>query len=265
MACKMIKKGLLGAALGAGALALLFGTAATSYVKTAFHHVRNSAKASVPIEFEIERARQLVADLEPAIREQVENLARAEEDVKELKNEIVAFRANMDKERTIITALKKGLESGDHLAGNPSYTREEVTADLARRFDHYQQLKQIIKDKESALKSKEKTVAAAHEMLNSIKTQKEELLAKIDEIEARHKSIEAASSHNEFTFDDSALDRAKQIISELDKRLNVEARKAELLDQYNGKQLPVSVEPTRDVVKEIDAEFGTGTASDKSL
>ncbi len=40
MMCAMVKKGLLGAALGTGALFLVFGTSAPSYVKTAFHKVR---------------------------------------------------------------------------------------------------------------------------------------------------------------------------------------------------------------------------------
>ena len=44
MMCSMVKKGLLGAALGAGALFLVFGTSAPSYVKTAFHKVRQNVK-----------------------------------------------------------------------------------------------------------------------------------------------------------------------------------------------------------------------------
>ena len=54
MLCKMVKKGVLGAALGAGALALLFGTAAPSYVKTAFHKIRHSARDSVGVQFRID-------------------------------------------------------------------------------------------------------------------------------------------------------------------------------------------------------------------
>ena len=57
MVCKMVKKGVIGAALTAGALYLAFGTHAPSYVRTAFHKVRHTAKDSVPIQFDIERAR----------------------------------------------------------------------------------------------------------------------------------------------------------------------------------------------------------------
>lgn len=88
----MIKKGILGAALGAGALYLAFGTSAPSYVKTAFHKVRHNVKASVPVQFEIDRARELIAGLEPSIRDNIELLARQEEDVKILDAEITAYR-----------------------------------------------------------------------------------------------------------------------------------------------------------------------------
>ena len=57
MVCSMVKKGLLGAALGAGTLFLVFGTSAPSYVKTAFHKVRQNVKDSVDPQFEIDRAR----------------------------------------------------------------------------------------------------------------------------------------------------------------------------------------------------------------
>jgi hypothetical protein len=51
MVCSMVKKGLLGAALTAGGLFLVFGTSAPSYVRTAFHKMRHNAKDAVPVQF----------------------------------------------------------------------------------------------------------------------------------------------------------------------------------------------------------------------
>ena len=47
MVCKMAKRGLLTTVAVIGGLALLFGTHAPSYVRTAFHRVRNTAQQSV--------------------------------------------------------------------------------------------------------------------------------------------------------------------------------------------------------------------------
>ena len=85
MVCKVMKKGLLGAALTAGALYLAFGTSAPSYVRTAFHKVRHTAQDSVPIQFEIDRAKEVIANLEPAILNNREELARGEVDVEHLE------------------------------------------------------------------------------------------------------------------------------------------------------------------------------------
>ena len=69
MVCSMIKKGLLGAALAAGTLFLVFGTSAPSYVKTAFHKMRQTAKDSIDPRFEIDvRGTRSPAWSRPSIR-----------------------------------------------------------------------------------------------------------------------------------------------------------------------------------------------------
>jgi len=95
----MVKKAVLGAALSAGALYLAFGTCAPSYVKTAFHRIRHNAKDAVPVQFEIDRARQEIANLEPAIKDNIEILARAEVDVEYLNREIATTEANLGTEK----------------------------------------------------------------------------------------------------------------------------------------------------------------------
>ena len=53
-----------------------------------------------------------------------------------------------------------------------------------------------------------------------------------------------------------ALARAKKTVSELDKRLEVMARVVEAEGRYSEPGVPVIVEPSRDVLKEVDHEFG---------
>ena len=89
--------------------------------------------------------------------------------------------------------------------------------------------------------------------------QKKALTTKLDEIEARLQQIEATQATNEFQLDGSALSRAKETVSDLEKRLEVMARKAEMEGRYAETGVPVIVNPTRDVVKEIDDEFGQRT------
>jgi len=271
MACSMIKKGLLGAILGAGALYLAFGTSAPSYVKTAFHKFRDGAKSSVPVQFEIDRAREEIASLEPAIKDNIENLARAQVEVEHLDREIVAIRTNLGSEKKVLTTLRESLNTGDFkLAGNVTYTADEVKTELKHRWDHFKQVGDLLKDKEETLKAKQKAVVAARQQLSQMSAARQALLTKLSGIEARLKMIQTTKESNEFNFDDSALARAKASVSDLEKRLDVMARTAEMEGKFSEGGIPVIIEPGRDVLKEMDAEFGppavkTSGSSDKSL
>lgn len=273
MVCSMVKKGLLGAALGAGTLFLVFGTSAPSYVRTAFHKVRQNAKDSVPPQFDIDRARQDIADLKPMFDQNKETLARAEVETEHLEREVGTIQANLDKEQKTIVALQQSLKTGDfRLTGHVSDTAHEVRAELAHRLDHYDYTSDLLKQKQETLKAKKNIIKAAHEQLESLRTQKSTLLARLANIEARLKMIEATQSKNEFNFDGSALARAKQTVTELEERLDVMARKAEIEGRYGDFDGPSAyVDPHRDVVKEVDEKFGKDSSrtapktADKSL
>jgi DNA repair exonuclease SbcCD ATPase subunit len=266
--CKMVKKGVVGAMLGAGALALLFGTAAPSYVKTAFSRVRHEAKDAVPVAFEIDRARQQVAELEPAIHENIETIARAEVEIEHLQDEIAVTQANLEREQKALLALREHVDDGDvYLTGGVSYTAEEVQAELARRFDHYKTVASILTDKEETLKMRKQALIAARKHNDELRSAKAALMTRIEAIETRLRQIEAAQSANEYNFDNSALSRAKATVSELSKRVEVMARVAEQEGRFSG-SVPMLLEPGRDIVSEIDAEFAApkpAKPGDKSL
>jgi len=271
MVCSMVKKGVLGAALSAGALYLVFGTSAPSYVRTAFHKVRHNVSDRVPDQFQIDRARDEIANLEPAIIENRETLARAEVEVEHLEREIADTRSNLSVEKRELLSLRDSVEKGEfRLAGHVNYTAEEIRANMAGRLDHYKAVSQLLAEKETTLKARQKAVAAARLQMTNLVTAKKNLSTKLEGIEARLHSIKAVQGKNEFTFDDSALSRAKQTVADLEKRVEIRSRVAEMEGRFPDGGLPI-LEPGRDVVKEIDAEFGTpvkgteGRTADKSL
>ena len=260
MVCKLMKKGVMGAALGAGALYLAFGTSVPSYVRTAFHKIHHSAKDSVPISFQIDRARDEISRLEPAILENRETLARAEVDVEHLKQEIATVEKNLAGEKSKMVALRDGLETGDlRLAKNSSvrYTVDEVKGELANRLDHYRNVSRILEEKVTTLKAREKAVEGARAKLREMAAQKSSLAVKLESIQARLQAIEATQEKNEFNFDDSSLSRAKQAVSDLERRLEVKARMAEMEGLYPTGGIPTGVGTDRDVLKEFDSEFGS--------
>jgi predicted nucleic acid-binding Zn-ribbon protein len=261
----MVKKALLGTALGTGALFLVFGTSAPSYVKTAFCRLRQSAKEAVNPQFEIERARQDIESLKPMFDQNKETLARAEVEAEHLDREIGTITANLETAKKTILALQHNLKTGDfRLAGHSPEAAIEVKSELAHRLDHFDYTSDLLRQKQEVLKAKRKIIQAAHQQLENLKTQKTTLLAKLANIEARLQMIEATQSKNDFNFDNSALSRAKQTISELEQRLDVMARRAEIEGRYGDLDQPSSyVDPHRDVVKEVDEKFGPESRSAK--
>lgn len=268
MGCSLIKKVVVGTALGAGALYLAFGTSAPGYVRTVIHKVRDGAKSAVPVQFEIDRVREELARLEPAIKDGIAEVANQRVDIALLEREIATTRANHDTEKAAMQTIRKSLDTGDYrLAGPIRYTEEEVRLDLIRRFDSYKAGERLLKDKEATLKAKQKALSATEQQLKQMASAKKELLTKVEGIEARLRMIETTQAGRDYHFDDSALARAKQGVAELEKRLDVMAVRAEMEGKYSDSGVPVGVEPGRDVLKEMDAEFGAPAkkGEDKSL
>jgi DNA repair exonuclease SbcCD ATPase subunit len=263
--CTMIKKALVGAGLGALTLGLLFGTSASSYVKTAFQKVRSTAERNVPIEYKIEEARQQVAALEPAMKETIEALVRAEVAVDGLVEEIALTKANLEKEGREMLALNEGLKAGRfQLTGGSAYSAEEVRSDLATRLDQFRRTKEILETKQVTLREKEGHVVAIRKALNEMGSQKKALEAKIEGIESRLAQIQATQATNDFTFDTTPLSRAKKAIAELDKQIEIMSRTAEYEGQYVERGVAIEVvEPGRDISAEVESELN-GTPSTES-
>jgi len=273
MVCKMVKRGVLGAAVGAGALALLFGTSAPSYVKTAFHSFRQGVKDSVPPEYQIKVAKQQLSEMEPAIARCTEDVARAEVRVERLEGELLASRERFDRDGKALVALRQHLNTGDvRLTSGLTYTRAEINRDLARRLDIYKSDKKILAEKEETLRLRKQVVQSAREKLDNMKAARQVLASKIEAIEAKLGQVRATQAASaEISFDDSSVDRVKQLVGELEEKVEVMDRVAAHQSRLTDKTVAVEVEPGRDLAKEIDEEFGTPTkgsstaSNDKSL
>jgi chromosome segregation ATPase len=266
MVCKMAKKGLIGVALAAGALYLAFGTHAPSYVRTAFHNVRNHAKDSVPIQFAIDQAKDEIAALEPAILENREVLARAEVDVEDLQRQILQTEKNLNAEKQAMVALREKLATGDlKLASNSNLrlTENEVKSDLAYKLDRYRLSQKLLEEKQITLKARQKAVDSARQKLTEMANSKRSLGVKLEQIQAQLQAIEATQEKSEFSFDDSALSRAKQTVADLEKRVEVKGRVAEMEGRFPVNAMPVNIEG-RDVLKEFDSEFGAPSNAPKT-
>jgi chromosome segregation ATPase len=257
MILSMMKKAVVYGFVGTAILVGLFGTTSGSYVRTAAFRVRTAAKDAVPVQFEIDRARRDIESLTPAIRQQIEQMARAEQDVRVLEDEITETIANMEKQKSTMLTLRQQLgDSKVQKTGGIDSTRM-IQDSLRNRLETYNRCERILEEKQATLASRQKVVESARENLTAIATQKKSLESKIEEIQARLAAIEASNAKSKYHFDGTALARAKQTVADLDRRLNVISRVSEVEGRMaEDGTLGTAPAQIEDVTKQIDAKFG---------
>ena len=192
----MFRRILFWSIAGTAVAVLIFGRTLHSYVRTATGWVSDSVKQSVPIEFEIERARGMVKDILPEIRKNMQIIAKEEVEVDQLNQKIDQLDKKQEKDRTDLMSLKEQVNSGKDsfkFAGR-HYTVEQVKCDLANRFERYKTSDATLVSMRDMESAREKSLNAAREKLDAMLAQKRQLEVDVENLEARLKMVEVAQT-----------------------------------------------------------------------
>ena len=163
MVVKTLKYGILttGAlAVGGG---LLFGRDLVSYVSSSARSMQSAVKDSVPIEFELRRARDLMDDIIPEMHCNVRLIAQQEVEIDALRKDVGISRESVKTETLKIQKLKDALGKGEQIFkfAGIEYTRDQVKEDLARRLENVKEAEVILAGKQRLLENRTKALAAA--------------------------------------------------------------------------------------------------------
>src|SRR6187401_1855990 len=102
----MIKKVIL-LVVGIGVTTgVLFGRNAASYVSTTYYRLTSSVEEAVPVDFQIDRAKQMVRDLDPEIRRSMHVIAKEEVAVEQLNKQVSGSQEKVDKDKQDILRLQ---------------------------------------------------------------------------------------------------------------------------------------------------------------
>lgn len=224
----MIKKAIL-VTTGLGVTMLvLFGRDAASYVTTTYNKLTSTVTESVPVEFQIDRARQMVKDLEPEIRNSMHVIAKEEVALEQLNQQIDAGQSKADKEKSDILRLQADLGSNKNTYryASRTYSSDEVKQDLARRFSRFKVADDTLASMKQMRDAREKNLDAAQQKLAAMINARHKLDVDIQNLEAKRKLVEVAQASSEYVFDDSQLARCKELITDIRTRLDVAAKLA---------------------------------------
>jgi chromosome segregation ATPase len=253
----MIKKGLLIAAGLVLASGLLFGRNALSYLSTAYHKVTTSVEDSVPVEFQIDRAREMVRKLDPEIRHAMHVIAKEEVALEQLEQQVKAAETQAEKDKSQIVRLQADLSQNKSIYryASRTYTASEVKDDLSRRFNRYKVADDTLASMKQMCDARVKNLDAAHQKLAAMASARRKLEVDIQNLEAKRKLVEVAQASSEYVFDDSQLARAKELINDIRTRLDVAARLANA-DVNVPAEIPLDETTPADITDQVAEYFG---------
>ncbi len=256
----MFKKAFMGSLAVVTASTFFFGRDAVSYVTTGVSSLREAVRSEVPIEFEMERAKHEVAELVPAIHKSLKIVAEQQVSVENLRANIDQKTAALEEQEEAILALNEDLKTGDEqfvYAGH-SYTSNEVQRDLTERFNRFKTAEATLKDQQQILTAKEKALEQHRSTLEDMLSQKKTLEVELERLMARMQMIAARKQISSVSVDDSQLAKAKSLISEINQKLDVEAKLLDAEGNFLG-LIPVETTPevSVDIALQVDSYFGS--------
>ena len=237
---------------------LLFGSDLTSMLKTSANSIRQSARQSVPVEFELDRAKDQINDILPDLQSQVRMIAEEEVAISRLEKEVAQDQQRMRKLEQSLSGLRKKVRTNQvsWRVGEANLDRQQFTKHLQSRFSHLKQAKLSTESKERLLAKRREGLAAAVTLLEEMRLRQSELELKVESLAAQHRLIKASAIDSGELIDDSHLSQADQLLGEIENRIEV----AERMMTYGRGIMDVPVEEDNDstesVLAEIDQYFG---------
>ena len=259
----MIKKAIIGGVVLLVLAVLIFGTEAVSYVRTSAGYVGDAMHESVPMEFQIERARGMIEDLVPEIRKNLHVIAKEQVEVERLEKQVAEAEARLVKAEEDILRLKNDLATGqeEYTYHGRTYTAEQVRTDLANRFERYKTSEATLASLQEIYDARQRSLEAAREKLDWMLAARRQLQVDVENLEARLKMVAAAETTSDYNFDDSKLARAKELVSDLRSRLDVAEKLVDAEGHFQG-QIPLDAPVPEDIVEQVTEYFEPEPAAD---
>jgi hypothetical protein len=236
--------------------AVCFGTGLPSYLRSSGRMLKSAVKESIPIEFEIQRARDCLEDLIPESQANLRLVAMEEVEVANLSKEIQKQRESVADESGKIQKLRSTLNTqlACYQIGGREYRRNDLVEELARRFDGLKTAEALLAGKEDLLKNRNRSLDCAIQKLEKTKLARLELASQIEALEGQFRLMQAQTSSSQFHIDDSRLAQTQKVISEIKNRLEV-AQRVLVREAQFIEAIPIDAPNESQVVERVDSYF----------
>jgi len=231
-----------------------------------------SVENAVPLETEIGRLRAEVKRLEADEHQSYDLVAHQAVEVDKLRRDVDDTTAGMDKQWTNIEAMRNSL--GDDVKtsfrfGNRTYSREEVTEQLARDFNSYQNCEKELKAKKELLSAADKSLFASENQLGALKGTRRDMEVELAKLEADLKLVRLKEAQTSVKVDDGEYARVRADIAKLRDRVAEKQKALDYQAQFTNGAIDataVSDQPDeKDLLKKIDEQKAGHKADAKNV
>jgi predicted nucleic acid-binding Zn-ribbon protein len=237
-------------------LYLFVGREAASYVRTTAGYMTDAVQESIPIEFQIDRARDMIKDLIPEVRKNMHLIAKEEVEVQKLNEQIEETEVRLTKEKAQILQLKNDLadDRDAYRYAGRTYTAGEVRNDLARRFERFKTADATLASLQEMRNARQRSLQAARQKLEGMMAAKRQLQVEVEHLEARAQMLAAAQTTSSYHFDDSRLGHLKELIAGLRTRLQVAERLVNAETNFHD-EIPLDQPAPENIEQQITEYF----------
>jgi len=216
---------------------------------------KHTVVGNIPLEADIMAAKQLLADMDGKIENAARTVARERVEVRKLDEQFAKRDADMKAKKEQIVGMKRSLET-NLAAFNPT-EQELQKARLVNLFTSYELLENQQKSERSLVESRRMGLVSSELKVEKLKSAQRELKGKIEALDARRKLMEAEKISAIVEVDDSEIAGLKNLVGEIEKKLDVEAETEKELESIkSGSPVTTPAPSAQDVMQQIDKKFG---------
>jgi len=197
-----------------------------SYLKTGHFLIGKTIREKVPIQFEIERLGQIIAEGRQNLRQDEQQVALVEVQCEQLKEEIEALEKSLHASAQEMAQLRDLLKSTSNVVaiGTKTYDREEVEAELNRRLDEYEVRKASLEEKRKRYEERNEYVKQQKRRLAEDWRTLEQLVLQQEALQDQKRLMDSQPVEGERAFDRNKIVQAKQLAEELNARLKAQQK-----------------------------------------
>jgi chromosome segregation ATPase len=239
------------------------------WIKLQFNKGKDGIDNSVSLEDKIQILNNKLKDFDKQQSSYFDKYATAERERDTLKKNVDAETARVDGVWSDIQARRQKLDSNDVLVSSKA-KRDKFEKQLTADFDAYQIDKKSLDASKDLLEARTKALEDGQAQLDTLKSKKVELEAKLARMENELKLVRQQQAQANLSLNDGDLDKLIADADKLADSISDQKRSLELQKKYgtNSNATQPTPAPASDIKARIDAELDgnkdTGATQDAS-